>query len=293
MKRPDLRRLFGVSIAAARLVGCADRCGFETIDVRVTAAEATDAGSDCLRFCPDKFAEARIHSCFTYPLDGGLTITTGTVGVSCSCCNDVGGCGRRPFGLRPPGPVAAGSALGTFLGRMAHLEAAAVPAFQRLAVELSVHGAPAGLVAQALQSAQDERRHADMVCALAVHFGGAVAPVEIEVFRVRPMAEMVAENAAEGCARETYGALAAAWMASAAADADIRNTFASIARDELRHAELSWDIAAWGGLPASIYENGLESLRIGISARPPSEISRLAGVPAPEDAYRLWREIRA
>src|SRR5438477_267768 len=176
MKRPDLRRLFGVSIAAARLVGCADRCGFETIDVRVTAAEATDAGSDCLRVCPDKFA---------------------------------------------------------------------------------------------------------------------VAPVEIEVFRVRPMAEMVAENAAEGCARETYGALAAAWMASAAADADIRNTFASIARDELRHAELSWDIAAWGGLPASIYENGLESLRIGISARPPSEISRLAGVPAPEDAYRLWREIRA
>jgi len=55
----------------------------------VTAAEATDAGSDCLRFCPDKFAEARIHSCFTYPLDGGLTITTGTVGISCSCCNDV------------------------------------------------------------------------------------------------------------------------------------------------------------------------------------------------------------
>jgi hypothetical protein len=175
---------------------------------------------------------------------------------------------------------------------MAHLEAASVPAFQRLAVELRVHGAPSQLVTRALQSAGDERRHATVVGGLARRFGGQIAPVEIDAVHVRPMFLMAAENASEGCARETYGALTAAWMANAAADSGVQNAFASIAIDELRHAELSWDIAEWSGLPSSHYESAMESLGSEAEIEPPLEVRDIAGLPSAQQAVQLWRELR-
>jgi hypothetical protein len=53
------------------------------------------------------------------------------------------------------------------------------------------------------------------------------------------------ENAREGCVHETFGALTAVRQARLAADAGLRATFATIARDETRHARLAWEIDAW------------------------------------------------
>jgi hypothetical protein len=56
---------------------------------------------------------------------------------------------------------------------------------------------------------------------------------------------MALENAVEGCVNETYGALVTMHQAEAAADDDIRCEMRSIARDEVRHAQLAWDVMAW------------------------------------------------
>jgi hypothetical protein len=53
------------------------------------------------------------------------------------------------------------------------------------------------------------------------------------------------ENAVEGCARETFGAVVAMWRATHAGDVDVRHALKRIAPDELGHAALAWTIAAW------------------------------------------------
>ena len=45
--------------------------------------------------------------------------------------------------------------------------------------------------------------------------------------------------------RETWGAACAVTQGERAADPELRRTMRGIARDELGHATLSWDLAAW------------------------------------------------
>src|SRR5262249_34549044 len=52
-------------------------------------------------------------------------------------------------------------------------------------------------------------------------------------------------NAVEGCVRETFGALLAGFQATRARDPGIARLMRSIARDEMRHAALSWAVARW------------------------------------------------
>jgi hypothetical protein len=56
---------------------------------------------------------------------------------------------------------------------------------------------------------------------------------------------MAVENAVEGCIRETFGAVVAAYQARACEDGTIARALSAIAEDEARHAELSWRVAAW------------------------------------------------
>jgi hypothetical protein len=59
------------------------------------------------------------------------------------------------------------------------------------------------------------------------------------------MVAIAVENAVEGCVRETFGAVVAAWQAAHAGDPRIARTMARIAADETRHAALAWAIAGW------------------------------------------------
>jgi hypothetical protein len=56
---------------------------------------------------------------------------------------------------------------------------------------------------------------------------------------------MALENAVEGCVRETYSALECAWQAEVAVDPVVRAAMKRIARDELRHLALAWEVHAW------------------------------------------------
>jgi hypothetical protein len=150
--------------------------------------------------------------------------------------------GRVPAGLEA---ISARSGLEGYLARCAHLEAASVYAFERLAHELRAHGAPAALVERALRAADDEVRHAHVMAQLTRERGGSVQPARVQALPVRTLAQIARENAVEGCVRETYGAVVGAWQAARARDLSLRTAMAPIAADEARHAQLSHDVHAW------------------------------------------------
>lgn len=153
--------------------------------------------------------------------------------------------GRRPEGLALPPPPAARSAAGAWLARAAWLEAASIHAFVRLAGELEQHGAPPALVRWALLAAQEEVRHTAAMARLAARHGARPPVPEVAPPRPRSLEALAIENAAEGCVRETWGAVIAEWQSRAAGDLEIRAVFAAIARDEARHAALAWAVDRW------------------------------------------------
>jgi hypothetical protein len=56
---------------------------------------------------------------------------------------------------------------------------------------------------------------------------------------------MAIENAVEGCVNETFGAAVGVVQSMTASDAHVRSAMRRIARDEMRHAELAWEVARW------------------------------------------------
>ena len=205
--------------------------------------------------------------------------------------------GRRPEGLQELRPLEADNALGAFHAHVAWLEAASVPAFLRLADELSAHGAPEALAMAARRSAGEEVRHARVMGALARRHGARMPEVEVAPFAPRSLEAMLLENAIEGCVRETFGALSVGWQARHAGDAELRQALRPIARDELRHSELAWAVDDWGRgqLPPSARERLLQAQRETLRdletevsrTEPAEELVRLAGLPSRAQALRL------
>jgi hypothetical protein len=152
--------------------------------------------------------------------------------------------GRRPKGMMAANWVC-DDAVAEHLSALAHLEAAAVIAFERLALDLEHLNAPVSLIARARAAAVDEVDHAERMAALACEKGGVVPVVEVSAHVVRSVFDIALENAVEGCVRETYGVVDALYRSQQAPSPAIRGLFAKIAEDEARHAALSWDVAEW------------------------------------------------
>jgi hypothetical protein len=95
--------------------------------------------------------------------------------------------------------------------------------------------------------------------------------------------------------RETFGALVALWQAGRAADPTVRATMRGIARDELRHAALGWQIDAWAdaGLTpddraevARAKRAAVAELRAALGPADAAVVAR-AGFPSHQQALRL------
>lgn len=135
-----------------------------------------------------------------------------------------------------------------WLARTAWLEAQAVTAFEHLELELRAHGAPTALIDACTAARHDEIRHAARVGELARDRGIAPPdqdPSDGQTGPIRDLRAIALDNAVEGLARETWGAVLAATQAQRAEDPDVRALFAELADDEARHAELSRAIHAW------------------------------------------------
>ena len=228
-----------------------------------------------------------------YDADGGTAPTVVT------CFHDA--TGRRPAGLVDAVDARAGS-IGERLARAAYLEAAAVIAFRDLAAQIEAHGAPAALVKRLRRAAQDEVRHARVVGALARRRGAEPAPVVVEATGLRSLLALALENAREGCVRETWGAACAVVQSERAADLDLREAMRGIARDELRHAELSWDMAAWIAPRLTDAERALVAAERARAVaelereleRTPAELSlRALGVPSRAEVASILGSMRS
>jgi hypothetical protein len=153
--------------------------------------------------------------------------------------------GRRPAALAPVRRATCGSSVGRWLADVATLEAASVPAFRRLATELAAHRAPVRLINAARQAARDEIRHYALAARAARARGALPRLPRVKWMPVRSLVEVAAENVREGCVRETFGAVTAAYQSRHAADPGVRSMMNVIAVDEARHARLAWEIDAW------------------------------------------------
>jgi hypothetical protein len=253
---------------------------------------------DCLTLCT---LEAGIFECRYLSqdcLNGRLTAEAGqTVTVGCATCPG----GRRPVGLRRAQPRRAASALGDYLARASHLEAASVHAFERLHDELRAHGAPRELWLAARRSARDEARHARVTARLACRHGGEVPIPRLRPRRTRSLRSMALENATEGCVRETFGALVAMWQAARARDLELRRCMAAIAEDETRHAALAWAVARWAEARldararASVARKrvaALTCLERELGRALPPELVRDAGLPNASQGCALLRAMK-
>ncbi len=229
-------------------------------------AAALDDGelssSDCEALCQDRsgvYSVSAVHGCsvpaFHEPTPGAagaaggggeLPVSDPLVVVKCdetyrSMCE-----GRRhatwTHGARGTGA----SALGRWFAEASSAEQGSVHSFLALQKELHGFAAPAKLVTRAMQAAADEVRHARAMRRLAERHGGT--PVNIpmrEQTRARTLLEFAIENATEGCVFESYAAMVASHQAACSTDPVVRAALAEIARDEIQHGQLAWDIHVW------------------------------------------------
>lgn len=164
-------------------------------------------------------------------------------------CEVSGSCHPTVYGRTPNGLFAGRSLESTPLARWlaegAHLEAASVPAFEDLAAELDAFGATSHLVSAARRSADDERRHAQQLQRFADRLGARMEEVRRSETGLRSPEEVAIDNATEGCGRETYGAIGAAYQAQYAQSREVRRVYRGIAADEARHALLSFAANDW------------------------------------------------
>jgi rubrerythrin len=186
-------------------------------------------------------------------LDATCAYTPDGVTLNCSYhehfCETTASCERTVYGRVPVGLVSrrslASSPLARWLADGAHLEAASVPAFEDLVAELDACGAPEPLVRAARSSADDETRHARSLRSLAHRLGAPVAPVTRSETGRRDPEAVAIDAAVEGCAREAYGAIGAAYQAEHARSRAVREAYRTIAADEARHALLSFRVNEW------------------------------------------------
>jgi hypothetical protein len=208
--------------------------------------------------------------------------------------------GRKPVGLRSRGRDRGESKLGDYLARCAHLEAASVVSFERLASELEAYAAPRPLIDAALAARADEVRHAELVGDLARARGGEPVEPEVAALSLRSLEEIALENAVEGCVRETYGALVGGYQAEHASDPQLGAGMAELAEDEGRHAALAHGVNRWimEKLDAGARQRVVRAQRRAIvelvcetAQNVDPELRMSAGLPSPQLARLLIGEL--
>jgi hypothetical protein len=279
-------------------------CGLPSFVTSIDPIHCSLGLDDCIELCTGPafpFLSCEVANGFGCDDDAQAFVASdgAPIVIQCDKCTIVG---RRPAGLAPASSPRAHDVLGAFFARVAHLEAASVHAFEALAGDLARLGAPAALVCAARRSACEEVRHAQVTARIARRLGAEPAPVRVGRRKERSLRAIATENAVEGCVRETFGALIAAWQARHARDAGIRRAMRRIATEEARHAALAWAVARWmeprldpraRRAVRSARRVAVETLRRELEVPVEAELVERAGLPPPVPAARLVDELEA
>jgi Mn-containing catalase len=119
---------------------------------------------------------------------------------------------------------------------------------------------------------------------------------------VRPLFEVALENAVEGCVRETYGAAQARWQVERAAWPALRAAMEAIAEEELSHAELAFEVAAWLDARLTPQEQArlamaraqeIAHLREALSVEAAAAVRDAVGLPSAAQALALHARLQA
>ena len=264
---------------------------------------------DCMAVC-DKALAQPIVAC-EFP-EEDETETGGSSGESGSSsgdfdgvrvrCDYQGGClGRGHAALIGGAGVRTDGSVAQWLASAARSEAASVIAFLALARELRSHGAPPEFIARCRAAAMDEVRHARSMTRLAAaHSIRPVSP-HFDAVVEREFEAIAIENAIEGCVNETWAALEATYQARCAGDRAIRRAMQRIAKEETRHARLSWDLDAWAWSRLShparrrvalARDEAFASLAKRLGAAGNATLRAAAGLPDPDRAHTLLAGLR-
>jgi hypothetical protein len=291
-----------------------DTCG--NGNVQFPCGLPADAGADAdagNSFCPANSPDCCAMYCpggsyntcqligGPYVLDEAGSFVQSTTPQIISCSNVCLMAGRRPA-LLSEEAVHPAACVGDFLAHAAYLEAVSVPAFLQLSRQLQAHGAPRNLVARARRAARDEVRHARIMSRLARAHGGVVPEGRVIDPGTPSLLEIALLNATEGCVRETWGAACTLAQSHNATDPSLRRAMRGIARDELAHAALSWDIAAWIArrlTPAERREveaarrRAIAELEDQAQSPCPEEARAVLGLPSMEQIRRILSGMRS
>jgi hypothetical protein len=205
----------------------------------VRSCEASAKGCDdlCRRILADEgLGSNDLKSCAVNHTAVDHTVTVGYCFLAVE--------GRRPHGLASA-RTRCSTLAGGHLARAAFYEAASVHAFVQLARELRRHRAPRALVSAVRRSAAQEIIHARVMTELSRARGSVPPPVVVSAPRRRSIEAIAIENAREGLVGETWSAMTVVWQSMHAPDERLRATYARIAADELRHAEVAVEIDRW------------------------------------------------
>lgn len=217
----------------------------------------------------------------------GFCFASGPNTVQCGVC----GVGRFTDGLQlDESDWDERDSFVAWLARGATAEWIAAAAFDRLADELSVLGAPSELIAGARESAEHERAHFDALAWFARREGVEPKVSRVALLPSRSLFEIALENAGEGCVRETLGAVVMRYQAQHAADPALREALEKIADEESMHAAWSWALDGWARtvLDASSVaqldrarERAIAELAHSVGTQEPSlELAVRAGMPS-------------
>lgn len=132
--------------------------------------------------------------------------------------------------------------LGIHFARGYHAEASSVDAFLQLRKELAFHQASKELQDRCFLAAKEEIVHAQLLAKLAKLHQGQLPTLDFGRFQPRSLFALALDNAVEGCIFETFSSLRALQQANNATDQVIAKAMKIIALDEMKHAELAWDI---------------------------------------------------
>jgi hypothetical protein len=127
-------------------------------------------------------------------------------------------------------------------------EHASVASFARFALQLMELGAPAALLADVQRAMADEIRHARMCFGLASAYAGrelGPGTLAMEALGEHSAVAIALATWSEGCVGETLAAICAREAAAGCTDRAVRRVLDVIARDETRHAALSWRALSW------------------------------------------------
>ena len=216
--------------------------------------------------------------------------------ISCQGVSSWGECkgGRRPLQHREP-LIEGTHRLANQLAAMAHMEHASITAFQELARQLKQHHAPTHFVERCLEAAEDERQHEKMLSQLASSAGGRFVTTEEHSCEHATLYEIALHNAVEGCINEAWAACLAVHQGFYAQKPLLRRIFQKIGHDEIRHAQLAWDLHEWlltqlspeqGHQIQQAQQQALASVQVQSEA-PANNLLRLLGCPDKEKHIEL------